>query len=131
MYAAQLESYQKVLKANMSGREIESAVLTKAALKLKECQDNWDLADRDEKLNEALKFNQLVWSIFQGELMREDNPLPIQLRRDILRLSAFIDKRIFEVMISPSPEKLNIIININLNLAAGLRESSLKKTEGS
>ncbi|MGQ9569634.1 MAG: flagellar biosynthesis regulator FlaF [Thermodesulfovibrionales bacterium] len=131
MYAAQLESYQKALKANMSGREIESAVLTKAALKLKECQDNWDLADRDEKLNEALKFNQLVWSIFQGELMREDNPLPIQLRRDILRLSAFIDKRIFEVMISPSPEKLNIIININLNLAAGLRESSLKKTEGS
>lgn len=130
MYAAQLESYQKALKANMSGREIESAVLTKAALKLKECQDNWDAVDRDEKLNEALKFNQLVWSIFQSELMRNDNPLPIQLRRDILRLSAFIDKRIFEVMISPSPEKLNIIININLNLAAGLRESSVKKTDG-
>ncbi len=130
MYTAQLESYQKALKANMSAREIESAVLTKAALKLKECQDNWDAVDRDERLNEALKFNQLVWSIFQGELMNENNPLPIQLRRDILRLSAFIDKRIFEVMISPSPEKLNIIININLNLAAGLRESPLKKTEG-
>ncbi|MGB9715586.1 MAG: flagellar biosynthesis regulator FlaF [Thermodesulfovibrionales bacterium] len=127
MYAAQVESYQKALKANMSGREIESAVLTKAALKLKECQDNWDSVDRDAKLEEALKFNQLVWSIFQGELMREDNPLPIELRRDILRLSAFIDKRIFEVMISPSPEKLNIIININMNLAAGLRGSPVKK----
>jgi len=124
MYATQVEAYQKALKATMSGREMESAVLTKAALKLKECQDNWDTEDRDAKLDEALRFNQLVWSIFQGELIKEDSPLPIQLRRDILRLSAFIDKRIFEVMASPSPEKLNIIITINLNLAAGLRESS-------
>lgn len=124
MYATQVEAYQKALKATMSGREMESAVLTKAALKLKECQDNWDIDDRDAKLYEALRFNQLVWSIFQGELMKEDSPLSIQLRRDILGLSAFIDKRIFEVMASPSPEKLNIIININLNLAAGLRESS-------
>ena len=124
MYAAQVEAYQKALKATMSGREIESAVLTKAALKLKECQDNWDTQDRDARLDEALRFNQLVWSIFQGELMKDDNPLPVQLRQDILGLSAFVDKRIFEVMAFPSPEKLNAIININLNLAAGLRESS-------
>jgi flagellar protein FlaF len=124
MYATQLEAYQKALKVTMSSREIESAVLTKAALKLKECQDNWDTEDRDTKLDEALRFNQLVWSIFQGELMRDDNPLPVQLRQDILGLSAFIDKRIFEVMAFSSPEKLDAIININLNLAAGLRESS-------
>jgi len=42
---------------------------------------------------------------------------------DILRLAAFIDKRIFEVMAFRSPEKLNIIININQNIAAGLRGS--------
>jgi hypothetical protein len=34
-----------------------------------------------------------------------------------------VDKRIFEVMTGPVAEKLNIIININLNLAAGLRNS--------
>ena len=124
MYATQVEAYQKALKVTMSSREIESAVLTKAALKLKECQDNWDTQDRDARLDEALRFNQLVWSIFQAELMKDDNPLPVQLRQDILGLSAFVDKRIFEVMAFPSPEKLNAIININLNLAAGLRESS-------
>jgi flagellar protein FlaF len=124
MYATQVEAYQKALKVTMSSREIESAVLTKAALKLKECQDNWDTQDRDARLDEALRFNQLVWSIFQGELMKDDNPLPVQLRQDILGLSVFVDKRIFEVMAFPSPEKLNAIININLNLAAGLRESS-------
>jgi len=107
----------------MSGREIEAEVLTKAARKLKDCQDNWNANDRDEKLNDALKFNQLVWSIFQGELKKEDNPLNRKLRADLLRLSAFVDRRIFETIADPSPEKLNIVININNNIAAGLRES--------
>jgi flagellar protein FlaF len=46
-----------------------------------------------------------------------------KLRLDILRLAAYIDRRIFETMAFPSPEKLNIVININNNLAAGLRGS--------
>jgi flagellar protein FlaF len=75
-------------------------------------------------LEEALKFNQRIWSIFQSELSHEQNPLHKSLRLDIMRLSAFIDKRIFETMAEPSPEKLNIIIDINNNLAAGLRDSS-------
>ena len=107
----------------MSGRQVEAAVLTKAALKLKDCQENWGAEDRNAKLDEALKFNQLVWSIFQAELVRPDNPLPKKLRQDILSLSAFIDKRIFETMAYPAPEKLTVIININLNLAAGLNGS--------
>lgn len=123
MYATQLEAYKTVHKTTMSGRDIEASVLTQAALKLKECQNNWDAADHAAKLDEALKFNQMVWSIFQSELSKEDNPLPKKLREDILSLSAFIDKRIFEVMAYPSPERLTIIINISLNLATGLRGS--------
>ena len=123
MYASQMETYRTVQKTTMSDREIEASVLTKAAAKLKYCQDNWNAADRSEKLDEALKFNQLMWSIFQGELSKPDHALPKKLREDILSLSAFIDKRIFEVMAYPAPEKLAIIININLNLAAGLRGS--------
>jgi flagellar protein FlaF len=108
----------------MSGREAEAAVLTKAAGKLKECQTQWGSADGDERLNAALKFNQRVWSIFQAEIDREENPLPHQLKVDLLRLSAFIDKRIFEIMAYPAPEKLTILININHNIAAGLRSNA-------
>ena len=118
-----LRAYEHVGKATQSGREIEAAVLTKAAVKLKECQDNWDAPDRNAKLDVALKFNQRIWSIFQSELSREDHELPKKLRLDILRLAAFIDRRIFETMASPSPEKLKIVIDINNNLAAGLRNS--------
>ena len=122
MYSSPLQAYETVDKKTMSGRETEAAVLTKAARKLKACQNNWDASDRDEKLSEALKFNQLVWSIFQGELKKEDNPLNRKLRADLLRLSVFVDRRIFETIAEPSPEKLNIVININNNIAAGLRE---------
>ena len=107
----------------MSGRETEARVLSQAALKLKDCQDNWDDEDRSVKLDEALKYNQRIWSILQGELAKEDNPLPRQLKQDLLRLSAFIDRRIFETMAYPSPEKLTVVININQNIAAGLRGS--------
>ena len=119
-----LEAYKTVDKKTMPGRETEARVLTQAALKLKDCRDNWSAKDRDEKLDEALKYTQRVWSIFQGELSNEDNPLPRQLKINLLRLSSFIDKRIFETMSYPSPEKLTAVININQNIAAGLRGSS-------
>lgn len=123
MYANAVGAYETISKMTMSGREIEATVLTKAARKLKACQEHWDTAHRDDMLEEALKFNQRIWSIFQSELSHEDNPLPKKLRLDIIRLSSFIDKRIFETMAEPSPEKLSIIIDINDNLAAGLRSS--------
>jgi flagellar protein FlaF len=119
--AQQLAAYRTVQKITSSGREIEALVLSRAALKLAEVQNNWNAPDRDELLDEALRYNQRIWSIFQGELLKEDNPLPKELRADILSLSAFIDKRIFDVMALPDPTKLNVIININLNIAAGLR----------
>jgi len=118
-----LKAYESVSNATQSGREIEAAVLTKAALKLKACQDDWDAPGRENRLEEALKYNQRIWSIFQSELSREDHQLPKKLRLDILRLAAFIDRRIFETMAFPAPDKLNIVIKINNNLAAGLRGS--------
>jgi len=107
-----------------NGREIEALVLTKAAYLLTYCVNNWHDPDRHAKLDEALKFNQSIWSIFQSELIKTDHPLPQKIREDLLKLSLFIDKRIMDIMIAPSPEKLNIIININLNIAAGLRSNS-------
>ena len=124
MYRNSLNAYQMVENATISGRETEARVLTKAALKIKNCRDNWDAADRRKKMDEALTYTQRIWSLIQGDLLDENNPLPHNLKENILRLSVFVDKRIFNVMAYPAPEKLNIIIDIHLNLAAGLRNSS-------
>jgi flagellar protein FlaF len=123
MHAAQLETYRNMQKATLSGRDLEAEVLSKAAYKLQYCQNNWDDPEREEMLDEALKYNQKIWTLFQSELAKDENPLPQKLKEDLLSLSAFIDKRIFEIMSFPSPEKLNAIININLNISAGLKGS--------
>ena len=63
-------------------------------------------------------------ALVQGELLKADNPLPQQIRQNLLALSAYVDKRIFEIMAFPSPEKLNIVIDINRNIAAGLIQAA-------
>lgn len=115
-------AYEQQSKEAMPQRELEASVLTKAGLMLKQCQDNWSSPDRDRQLEEAIRYNQRVWSFFQSELSMPDNPLPKNLREDILNLSLFIDKRLFEVLAFPdNPRKLDIVVNINFNMAAGLR----------
>lgn len=121
MSTSPLDAYQSVEKSTLSGRELEASVLTKAALKLQQVQQDWDAADRDARLDEALKYNQRVWSFFQSEVSQAENPLPAEIKQNILALSVFVDRRIFEVMAYPAPEKLDILININRNIAAGLR----------
>ena len=121
MYQNTANAYTAMQKEALSGRELEASVLTRAGLMLKQVRENWAAPDRDAKLLEAIKFNQKVWSFFQAELSDPENPLPKNLRQDILNLSLFIDKRLFEVMANPAKEKLDIVIDIDFNLAAGLR----------
>ncbi len=118
-----VKSYQSVDKETMSGRETEARVLTQAALQLIDCQKKWETPHRNSLLDAALKYNQKIWSIFQVEVSKPDNPLPAQIKKNILHLSRFIDQRIFDTMAFPDAHKLNILIKINQNIAAGLRES--------
>jgi flagellar protein FlaF len=114
------------MPADMSEREIDAYALTKSALKLRDCQHTWETMspkERIEKLFEALRINSLLWNIFYAEISRDGNPLPKQLRENLLSLGLFIDKRTKEVMCNPEPDKLTTLININLNIAAGLKAS--------
>ena len=123
MLQTAVSAYQSVDKETMTGRETEARVLTKGALKLVDCQKNWGSPDRNALLDEALKYNQRIWSLFQAEISKKENPLPVEIKRNILVLSRFIDQRIFDTMAFPEPQKLDIIIKINNNIAAGLRGS--------
>jgi flagellar biosynthesis activator protein FlaF len=127
MSAIQMQAYKNLQKATIvSDREIDAYALTQSALKLRECQENWEVPDEREKIDRlfgALRMNSMLWSIFQAELTREGNPLPEKVREDLFSLSLFVDRRTKDIMCFPEPEKLTILININLNLAAGLRAS--------
>jgi flagellar protein FlaF len=121
MYQNPVNAYATMQKENLSGRELEASVLTRAGLLLRQVQENWIAPDREAKLLEAIKFNQKVWSFFQAELSDPENPLPTALKQDILNLSLFVDKRLFEVMANPDKDKLTIVVDIDFNIAAGLR----------
>lgn len=124
MTSNSVNAYTNMQKETLSGRELEASVLSRAGLMLKSVQDNWNSPERETKLLEAVKFNQKVWSFFQAELSDPENPLPKNLREDILNLSIFIDKRLFEVLAFPDPDKLSIVIDIDFNIASGLRAKS-------
>ena len=123
-YKMGINSYQSVQKETMSARETEARVLSKAALKLRKCQENWDSETHRTELEEAFEYNHQVWSIFQTELTKPDHPMDKELRQNLLNLSVFIEGRIYDTKAYPDPEKLTAIININNSLAAGLRTSA-------
>ncbi len=116
-----LDAYRNVEKATLSQRDMEASVLSKAAMQLQVIKENWTRDDHDAELEAALNYNQKVWSFFQAELSMDDNPLPDEIKRNLLALSLFVDRRTFETLAYPAPEKLDILISINLNVSAGLR----------
>lgn len=128
MSAIRMQAYRNTQKAAIvSEREIDAYALTQSAYKLRECQQGWDMPEKErtDRLFAALRLNAKLWTIFQAEITRDDNPLPRQIRQDMLSLSLFVDKRTKDIMCFPEPEKLTALININLNLAAGLSSSQV------
>src|SRR5260221_14490002 len=114
------EAYQSVEKSTASGRQLEATALFRTARALQNAKDSWGSPDGQVKLDEALKLNQRLWTFFQAELAAEDNPLPVELKASLLKLIEFVDRRTFDVMAFPAPDKVTILININRNIGAGL-----------
>jgi flagellar protein FlaF len=101
----------------MSSREIEAMAFTKAALKL---EDTKKALDDYDAYASALKFNQLLWTIIQADIVDQENQLPDQLKANILSLSIFVDRQTIKALADTSEKHLDVLININKNLAEGL-----------
>lgn len=124
MRSGQAVAYSRAQCATLTDRELEAAVLMKAAALLRHAQTQWATTERDSLLDEALRFNQRIWTFFQVSLMEEENRLPAEIKAQVLSLSAFVDRRIFEMMAFPEADKLSVLIAINTNIAAGLKGSA-------
>jgi flagellar protein FlaF len=116
-----LKAYETSVKSTLDGRALEAHVLIRGAQLMIECKEQWHEPGNNERLNQALGFNQKLWTFFQIELSNSEHPLPKKIREDLLNLAIFMDKRIYEMMTSPEPDKLDVMININQNIASGLQ----------
>ena len=112
-------AYAKVAQAAQPPRELEAMVLMKAAARLQAIRDGWE--ERREDLAEALTYNRKLWTILVTSATGEENPLPVPVKQNLANLGIFVFKHTMMVMGTPSPERLGILIDINRELAAGLR----------
>ena len=107
--------------------ELEARVLLKANKMLQDLKKNWDESSK-EVLEETLKYNRQLWMLFYDTA--SENPegnRPNDLRSNIINLANFIFKREVEILSAPEPQKLDAIININREIAAGLMDQQKQK----
>ncbi|MFN0181415.1 MAG: flagellar biosynthesis regulator FlaF [Gemmatimonadales bacterium] len=114
------EAYASVEKISASGRQLEASALFRVARALQQAQEHWATEAGPARVEEALALNQKLWTFFQAEVSAPDSPLPAELKLSLCQLIEFIDRRTFDILALPAPEKLTILININRNIAAGL-----------
>ena len=119
MYQQGAQVYQQTAKVVESPRERESALLMKAAAALQKVKDDWPNSFDD--MPAALNFNRKLWSIFMISVTKEESPLPQDVRQNIANLGLFVMNETRELHMEPAKAKLTTLININRQLAAGLR----------
>jgi flagellar protein FlaF len=90
-----------------------------AASRLQAVQDGWDRTK--PQLDEALLYNRQLWTIFITASTAGDNPLPAEIRQNVANLGIFVMRQTISMLATPKPELLTSLININRELAAGLR----------
>lgn len=112
-------AYQQTAKTVETPREREAALLVKAAMSLQRVRDDWE--NSYPELNTALTFNRKIWTVFLSSVTRDDSPLPPALRQNIANLGIYVMNETREQLEVPNQNKLAALININRQLAAGLR----------
>ncbi len=120
-YAQAAGAYDSNAKDNAgSQREMEARILYKSNRQMQQLIEGWDARPKG-LLEETLKYNRQIWMLFYDTaLENKDGNRPNDLRSNIVNLANFIFKRELEVLSDPRPEKLQILININNEIAAGL-----------
>jgi flagellar protein FlaF len=113
--------YRQPAQQGGSPRETEGRALMEAARRLSMAKDN---PGDTSALVDTVRLNWRLWTIFQSDLSDPETDLPADLRSNMLTLCNFVDKRTVEILSDPKPQSLDVLININRNIAAGLLAES-------
>ena len=112
------QAYARTSKTTGTAREIEAQALLKAAKQLRDIQSNW--TGPSASMHKALLFNRRLLTIFLSAVESSENPQPLEVRQNIVNIAVFVMARTIEMQTNPTPEKLQSLIDINSNIAAGL-----------
>jgi flagellar biosynthesis activator protein FlaF len=116
------QAYARTAQQTLQGRALEAHVLLKSAARLQGIRDSWPA--RENEVQDALLANRKIWTVFVTGMAQEDCQLPKVIRSNVINLGMFIFNRTLELAVDVKPDKLTALIEINRNLAAGLRGDS-------
>ena len=118
-----IQAYAKTQTLTLSQRELEARALMKAAAKLQAIKENW--VPSVLHIEDAISHNRKVWTIFLSSASEDDCPLPPDVRKNIIGLSRFVVNQCMQMLFQPDHAKLDLLIEINQNVAAGLQGQQL------
>lgn len=104
---------------------MEKAVFAQAISMLKGAQTN---IEDYAAYAAALKFNQKLWTYIQSNLSDNGDDVPSGIRANLLNLSIFIDRQTISALAAPGPEKLDALIEIDIDISRGLDAASASPT---
>ncbi len=113
-----LAGYAQTETVGMDEKEMEIRALIKSSALLNQIKENWD--ERHKELPQALDKNRRLWSFLASGARDESCQHSDLVRQNIINLANFIFKRTYETLSHPAPEKLEILISINMQIANGL-----------
>lgn len=113
------QAYSKVATQTCSQRELEADLLLSAALQMQAVANNWDDQKSDD-LHNALRYNRRLWVILVSAVTSPNNPLPVETRQNVANLGLFVFNETVELTARRDRAKLESLVDINRQIAAGL-----------
>ncbi|MBL4721243.1 MAG: flagellar biosynthesis regulator FlaF [Alphaproteobacteria bacterium] len=120
------QAYGSTQKLGAEARQTEARALLEAARRMAESQKRPE--DREE-YRAALRLNWRLWTIIQSDIVSDENSLPSEIKANIMSLSVFIDKHTVGSLANPDAARMNVLIEINRNIASGLMTTPAPETQ--
>ena len=113
------QAYARMAQTTASPREREAQLLLRAAARFAAAHAAQPF-DRTAA-REAAEFNRKLWTVFFSSVNRPENPLDATTKANLKNIALFSMRRSSQIEINPQPELLPALIDINRNIAEGLR----------
>lgn len=114
-----VQAYAQAQVQPLKGPALESAALAKAARLLDDARRR---PGDGAALAKALDYNFKLWTVFQADLCEAANPLPGNLKGDLLSLSLFMDNSVARLLGGFDADILDAMIEVCRNLAGADRD---------
>jgi flagellar biosynthesis regulator FlaF len=98
--------------------EEDALALTQAALEISRSFESKD----EKRLAAALDHNLRIWVGIRTLVSQAENPLPMPIKDNLIRLSSFVAQKTFEMQNGANGKAIDALTNANLQISEGLLE---------